>query len=1227
MDIEAAIGFVEQTLGEKRLSRLQLEVLEQVWADRSYQEIAHSVGYEVGYVKQTGSQLWQSLSQAFGEKITKNNVQYILARKAKEALKAPTKEDDTDPTYTQNSSSVDWGEAVDVASFHGRQVELETLEDWIEQDRCRLIGIFGMGGIGKTCLSVKLAQRLESRFSSIIWRSLHNAPPLESLLTDILQFLAPGKVSTNFSSLNEHLLFLLNYLRDHRCLIVLDNVETVLQPGGYSGDYQLGYDGYGQFLKRMGEVPHRSTVLITSREKPKGFVAEAGIGLPIRALSLTGLPENCVQAVLKAKGNFYGSTSEWKNLCRCYAGNPLALKIVASAIHDFFGGYLRAFLDTLQTGSAVFGDIRELLSSQICRLSDLEQQVMYWLAIEREPVTLAELQSQLILPQSPGNAFEALEALERRSLIEKMPALKEKDSPRFTLQPVVMEFMTEQLIEETVNTFLSLQSHIESDVLSVSTQIKYLDLGLLKTHALMKAQAKDYIREIQRQYILQPLLDRLLCRLGQPGLVHSFQVVLAMLRHQPASITSYVAGNILNFLAQLSNCWEGWDFSYLTVWQAHLTSVNLHRCNFQSADLSHSVFKQACGQILTVAFSPDGEYLATGDVNHELHIWRVAEGKLLFSGRVDEGWIWSVAFSPDGRYVASCANRGVYLWDVHTGECIQHFTGYTDRVFSVAFSPSGRWLATGSEDRLVRIWEVETGQLRYALPGHGDEVRSVAFAAWVPGRLDHLLASGSVDGTIRLWNPESGKNVGVLSAQNQPIWSIAFSPQGNLLACGSGDRTIHLWDIRSYTLLQSIKGHLALVRSVAFSPDGKTLASGSDDRTIRLWQVEQGICRQVLRGHGSWISAVAFSPDGSLLASGSEDQSVRLWDSQSDRCLKTLQGHSNGVWCVASHPTSPCLASGNQDGTIGLWDIGSRQLLRSLKSHTSWVWAIAFSPDGLTLASGSEDRSIKLWEVATGRLIKTLHGHSGPIFSICFSPDCLTLYSCSLDGTLRFWNLRNGTCRRTCAGHTGGVWALAQSQNGDLLISGSQDGTLKIWDVNTAQCLQTLSDPSQWIRCCDISVDRQTLVSGSADGYLKVWALNSSEKSYTAFSGHHGPALSVLFAPDGQTFASCGADNVVKVWDCQTLECLSVLSGHTRWVRSVTYSADGKTLISCSQDETIRLWNLKTEECTGVLHQRRPYEETIIEDVRGLTTVQKANLKQLGALEICPDLIEERVLL
>ncbi len=321
---------------------------------------------------------------------------------------------------------VDWGDALAVPSFYGRKEELATLTKWVLEERCWVVSVLGLGGIGKSALAVNLMHQVAPQFEVVLWRSLRDAPSCEALLEDCLQVLAPQPLREAPTSLERRLSLLLEHLRQARALLVLDNLEVLLEEGTGTGRMRGGYEDYGRLLRRVAETEHQSCLLLTSREKPRALVALEGSGTPVRSLRLDGLDALGSRQLLEEK-DVSGTPSERERLIERYGGNPLALKIVAQTITELFGGEIAAFLEQ---GEVVFGTVRELLGEQFARLSAAEQTVLLWLAILREPVSIEELLSVLGAPLPRVQVLEAVEALRRRSLIEREPARSSRATSR-----------------------------------------------------------------------------------------------------------------------------------------------------------------------------------------------------------------------------------------------------------------------------------------------------------------------------------------------------------------------------------------------------------------------------------------------------------------------------------------------------------------------------------------------------------------------------------------------------------------------------------------------------------------------------------------------------------------------------------------------------------------------------------------------------------------------------
>ncbi|NTV65002.1 MAG: hypothetical protein HGA65_15945, partial [Oscillochloris sp.] len=374
------------------------------------------------------------------------------------------------------------------------------LAQWMRTDRCRLVCILGIGGMGKTSLATVMAQQCQDDFSHLIWCSLRNAPHLDDLLGQWIAFLSNQQQTDLPDTTAERIALLMDYLRRQRCLLVLDNLETILRGKETAGLYREGYEGYGDLIRRIGEQAHQSLLLLTSREVPDGY--ERFDGNIARTFALSGVSRSEGQVILHDK-ELAGSEAEWGDLIARYSGNPLALKLTSEFIREAYGGEIADFL---REGEAILGEVRSVLDQQFGRLSAFEQEIMYWLAIEREPVTTDDLRATLLEPPSRRTLVEAIVNLRRRSLIERGEA-------GLTLQNVVMEYVTERLIEQVSNEIVSGSIH------------------LLNTHALMKAQAKEYVRNSQVRLILGEVLEQLEQQLGSKASVTArLTVILAQLR-------------------------------------------------------------------------------------------------------------------------------------------------------------------------------------------------------------------------------------------------------------------------------------------------------------------------------------------------------------------------------------------------------------------------------------------------------------------------------------------------------------------------------------------------------------------------------------------------------------------------------------------------------------------------------------------------------------------------
>ncbi|HEY9607746.1 NB-ARC domain-containing protein [Allocoleopsis sp.] len=363
MTIEEILLTLELTLNPIDLNPVQELVIHQAWEGKTYSQIAETAGYSADYIKSVGSQLWQWLSNLLGEPVTKRNFRSVLKRRARQL------QERIPQPHTSISHPQAWSESLP-RCFFGRAEELATLKKWIVQDRCRLVAIIGMTGIGKTALTVRCAEQIESEFDYVIWRSLQQVPPIDDFLVDWLRVLSNGQEIDLPQETNSKISLLLTYLQKYRCLLVIDDCELVLQK----------HQGYAQLLQQIGEKYHQSCLLFTSRQTSSDLRFNEKDGSPIRSLTLTGLSLAEAREILRVAG-VSCSQSVADRLIERYASNPLALKIIATVIRDLFNRDVTQFL---AQDICIFDQLGGVLNEQLTRLTALEWQVKCLQMIYRE---------------------------------------------------------------------------------------------------------------------------------------------------------------------------------------------------------------------------------------------------------------------------------------------------------------------------------------------------------------------------------------------------------------------------------------------------------------------------------------------------------------------------------------------------------------------------------------------------------------------------------------------------------------------------------------------------------------------------------------------------------------------------------------------------------------------------------------------------------------------------
>jgi len=609
--------------------------------------------------------------------------------------------------------------------------------------------------------------------------------------------------------------------------------------------------------------------------------------------------------------------------------------------------------------------------------------------------------------------------------------------------------------------------------------------------------------------------------------------------------------------------------------------------------------RDPAGIVQSVAFSPDGQTLATGGNKGSLILWDVVTQKQKFTlvGHEPTMLVNSVAFSPDGKILATASDdKTIRLWDIATQQTTRVLTGHREFVQSLAFSPDGKFLISGGGDMVVRVWDVATGT----------EVRQLSrpvYYVWVVAYSPDgkLIAAASLDGRVYLWEAATGQPVGEPLVYGKQINAFAFSPDGQTVAAAGAGLTIMRWDIASgQPLSATFNGHAAAVTGLAFSPNGESLVSIGLDKMIWLWDLKQpeGGAREPMAIMVSTGHSLAFSPDGQVLATGANNGEIILWNMDADAPSwpgqTILTDTHSSVVAFSAEGTE--MARLTADGAIAISDLTQPSLVTqfftpTLPSAASAILAVQYVGDQILSINANG-----AWRFTSGvpltpemtsaraSLDTNTYGR-GRLEQVALSSDGHKFARADVNGGISVFEMTDqGGVALTPIGYNGRVSGMAFSLDGSLLAVGLE-AAIEVWGVGSGQPVDRplYRLPISSLTTAPLFLDQTHLLTRQANGPTLVWDLSDPKTPITLTV-----AINLIAHPDGETLIGMDDQQVLHRWNWKTGDPQSNQWQADEAIRALAISLDGQRLAVSRADQRVEIWDVATGTRLGQISDFAP---------------------------------------
>lgn len=562
---------------------------------------------------------------------------------------------------------------------------------------------------------------------------------------------------------------------------------------------------------------------------------------------------------------------------------------------------------------------------------------------------------------------------------------------------------------------------------------------------------------------------------------------------------------------------------------------------------SEYAYQGAEAALSAVAVSPNGKWLVAAGEQGTVVLFDINSGELLQHLPGHKNSVKALVFHPEGKWLASAGyDQNIILWTLPSGAILNQWKT-SEKVRALAISPNGQFLASAGTKKNITLWDVQTRQVLQTFQGHQEMISGLAFSA--DGK---ILASASNDGTARLWQVETGQILHTLTGHTDHVQRVTFSPDNKWLATSSKDTTIRLWDVKSGKTLRMLRGHKQTVFGVRFIEKERYLVSASDDHTLRLWKTQSGVTMRVLQAHTAGVFGIATFENEQKIFSASNDGTVRRWSTAlpSQRTID-LSGKPTST---AIAPDGNTVAVGFANGALHLYALSEpepRLLWQQEQAHAKRIPNLTFNSDGTWLASASFDQTAKVWQInpsqfsnpeTSGQLLQTF-SHQEAVSDVSFSPTDNTLATITLAGQISL--LTVGTKqKRIYQAHKLGVnsirakdfqkyvHSISYHPNGSQLLSTSPNEVHR-WNLNDnpPQLLQTYTPSQDRLKYSSFSPDGETIASVGREQKVFIYSSTNPPSSQYALPGHENTIYRAIFSPDGQQVATVSSDATLRFWD------------------------------------------------------------------------------------------------